>query len=740
MRQLINFFKSIALRAKWASTIQACLFCMGVLGQLHSYGQTVVLSQNFNSLNCPPGPSNCSQPIISPSCINGGASHGSPHVTTFLNQECVWMGSSVEGIFLNVPFEKYKRYEIYLNYLWRGASSVPKSKIRLVLTNGLIHNGSSCSGSIPVVPLSARQDVATIQQNDDLYDIFYSDTIVFCAEKDYTQLWIYPEQVQSGGVVHIDNVRITSSYSPVCCPQNPTSNFSLSTNCNNGNYSVSVAATDASLPNHSWTLMETNEPNTTIGGVVSGPVKTGIDATFTGLNLSKFYYVIHRVWLEGCFDTLETRILVPVPQLINLFHTENSNDVRKREFCFGEDVYLDGTASQGEQHYWIGIDRRPAGSSGPFSGGYATLGWQENQTVGEINLSQAFANMGYYFQTGYEYKVKLALQNLANCVAWTEKEDVFTVKCCPGYFSANFKLNRVSAGTGPGTYKLFASDYETYANVNAQHKWYVLSSPNLNGGPYTSIAELTGPEFAILVPGELCYFVIHRVITPCEEVCYGESDCINAGRVLEPCDLCGPVDCSILERVCDSPTNPRVNCGTFGSDEFRWNPVPGVGQYVVEIIFNDPACCKTELPTLLATHTTSINSLPLNSIRQPLWDCLRWRVAAVCDSSFLIWSDYSCFSGCGERGGERSIPADETTVPPTTTIYPNPAQNTVEIIFEHPFTGNIQLIDAIGHTITRQEITEQTKMQLNLEHLPSGLYQITTQNNTEQRAYKLIKQ
>ena len=113
-----------------------------------------------------------------------------------------------------------------------------------------------------------------------------------------------------------------------------------------------------------------------------------------------------------------------LPTGIAAFHFENSNGVTQNSFLCGEDVYMDGTASQDESHYFIDAWLRPIGSTGAFQ--YAAgLGWSTGQ-VGTLNLSALFANQGFTFSAGFEYQIKLAVQNSPQ-FNWVEITHTFSV-------------------------------------------------------------------------------------------------------------------------------------------------------------------------------------------------------------------------------------------------------------------------------------------------------------------------
>ena len=108
-------------------------------------------------------------------------------------------------------------------------------------------------------------------------------------------------------------------------------------------------------------------------------------ATFCWLNLARRYYVKHEISDPGCYTLREERTPVPNFDAEAIFHFEDESDTVKNEFCYGEDIILDGTASQVENRYYIDAWRRPIGSSQSFVW-YGTLNWTLNATVGEVNL------------------------------------------------------------------------------------------------------------------------------------------------------------------------------------------------------------------------------------------------------------------------------------------------------------------------------------------------------------------
>lgn len=214
--------------------------------------------------------------------------------------------------------------------------------------------------------------------------------------------------------------------------------FTFTTTCaSDGTTSVTVTP-NAPADNHHWSLYETSAANQTGGNftvqqVGSSQCCSGGSKTFTGLDPNKFYYIKHGVW-DACHRWQETRKYIPS---INesaqpVFHFENAVGQSKTTFCYNEDVYMNGIATEGETRYFFDAWRRPAGSTGAFSH-YANYGWTTNQQVGIVNLSYEFLNNGdnpgEQFVAGYEYQIKLAIGN-PPCFGWKSTTRNFTVVSC----------------------------------------------------------------------------------------------------------------------------------------------------------------------------------------------------------------------------------------------------------------------------------------------------------------------
>jgi hypothetical protein len=660
---------------------------------------------------------------------------------------------------------------------------------------------------------------------------------------------------------------------PVCvnvvnpCDTNVTANFTINTSCLNGVLTVNATSLQTGTINHEWRLMQTSVCGNTTnaftlnGGNPVAPVQFTTNASFTINNFSNCYYIKHRIYLAGCYD-YEVRIPIVLPQANNVFNFEDVNGLVKSTFCVGEDIYLDGTASTGENQYSIGAWRRPIGSTGAFTF-YASLGSFPGQ-AGIVNLSQLFGNLGYYFDTQYEYSIKLTISNIPNCIGPIVRELSFKVICCEGFINPNFQLSVTPAANsysitsvlfnpytysnathewyvlsspnavgGPYTpvysatttsltysncqYNLyytvihkvttecgevcvsrvqyqtqragiiattedcclafqfwpdgagsppqeFTASFELGAtplgggqytidiypsnsysnNPNVTHEWYVLSSPNPSGGPYTAVAQSSVYNYSFSPADDgLYYFVIHKVKSPCGDVCYGQSICRNCRA--QECELCGPIDCKLLDEVwpkCYPPFNLKNDCRR---ELLTWDIVPAAGGYQVELDFNDPACCRSEyLPTAFQ-YNVSTNLMDLNSVRLPKYDCIRWKVRAKCENGYSEWSQwlcYYCYKGdpidptplSAKNGNNAANEVKALSITPNVVPNPNNGDMNIEMEIKGQLVISIQVFNTQGvlvKTIKESKYPDgKFYSRLNMgSNTPKGLYLLVFKTN-----------
>ncbi len=461
----------------------------------------------------------------------------------------------------------------------------------------------------------------------------------------------------------------------VCCDPTASSDFNIESNCDDGDFSVTGVAVVGSSVSHFWGLYLTSvEGSTSDNDTIDGdpnaagvnpvaPIQWGTSATFSNLSLSNHYYIKHGIWDDGCFEWRETRKAVIEFEATAAFHFENENGSTQDTFCLGEDIYIDGQASQGENRYFIDIWRRPLGSSSNFTN-YGSLGWTVGSQVGTINISQAFANLStpVFLEPDFEYEVKLAVANLENCVGWTPVTHRFSLECCNSSLSGEFNIGLTTSGEIEGEV------IEAYPNIDATHQWFLLSSPNASGGPYTFVASGQGETFNYSnIDDDVYYFLIHKVITDCGEFCYGQSICRNCNRA--GCELCGEIDCSVLDEIdleCENipaPTGLDVDGFTL-----IWDPIPGITSYIIESPGpNDPKieCKKCKFPISIAPISVGTNSYTLPSnLRKK---CFKWKVTAVCDGVKSPSSYPACYGGKKVLTNEQSVDFEQIIVSPNPT-------------------------------------------------------------------------
>ncbi len=537
---------------------------------------------------------------------------------------------------------------------------------------------------------------------------------------------------QPGNVIRmrVQNANCIST----CCDENQSPNFTVDIDCNNS-WSVTATPVDPSAPNHWWGLYQTTVQGATSGGTLVA-TQNGTTAYFTWLDMSKAYYIVHRIWAE-CYAVKETSVAVPIFTNASVnYHFEDKNGVTKDQFCVGEDIYLDPTGTSNYDRFFMAIRRRPIGSSGPFTL-YANYGTTFTNNIGLLNLSYLFKysgdDPGEVFVPGYEYELQFAIQNIPNCIAWFELNKRFTVTCCNNFISAEFNLDMIDNGPN---FSLVAHGFEGYG-VDVTHEWTVLSSPNPDGGPYTVVLETTTTgEGPIVLYNQaisgLYYFVVHKVSTLCGDFCFGkrrqgDNGFTAGGGENGPCTLCGPIDCSLLEQLCEAPENEVAYCTSFPSQgvTFAWNPVQGATQYKVIVNLNDPSCCHTGIPGTSYIYTTTNTQLSVAGLAR---SCFSWKVGVVCNEQ-TIWTEYHCFRGCdavegqlglGEAAGDGATVAET----PTPRIYPNPANAELNIALPTASkAGLVKIIDLQGKVMFEQRNPTQF-LKVDSSQFIAGMYAV----------------
>jgi hypothetical protein len=282
----------------------------------------------------------------------------------------------------------------------------------------------------------------------------------------------------------------------------------------------------------------------------------------------------------------------------------------------------------------------------------------------------------------------------------------------------------------------------------------VLSSPNPSGGPYTLVNTVTSTgQTDVLVYSNakygVQYKVIHKLKTKCGEFCCVQSDCANCKGV----DVVQEVDCRILDSLlCPPPTGLVGSCS---NRTLTWNPVINALGYVVEIIYNDPACCRSPYAPVGARYEVKGASLSLGSIISPRYDCFRWRVMTKCangsTSSWSEWQCYSCSGNLGGGGGQLSGRVTssnkvESQLQLSPTVSPNPNRGDMTLSMQAPgdLVLSVDVINAQGirvKTIARNTCKGgQFNTQLSLGAVTKGVFTVVFNTNYGTFRKKVIVQ
>lgn len=522
---------------------------------------------------------------------------------------------------------------------------------------------------------------------------------------------------------------------PPPCDITDSPNFEIDVICDNGTWKVSVQALDLDPQNHWWGLYETDtqgevEDINTIDGPIGG-IQSGETANFNWLDLSKRYYIKHGIWTDGCYGWREDRVAVE-PFYVEPadFHLEDENDIDKDVFCIGEDIWADGNATIGEGRYNIHAWRVVNGQKQWFG----SIGWFYGNMT-EVNITEEFASLDTpkYFTEG-EYILTIAFANLSECKVWTPVEKSFKVQCCDDFIKANFFLdiNHIDEQN----YTLSAVNYDTYSSA-FQHEWYILSSPNLTGGPYTPESYQIGENFSFNAEYGKCYFVVHKVISDCGEVCYGRSICQSqrSEDMKSDCEVCGEISCDILDQwwpPCSdviAPTNVQVSGNTV-----TWDPVPGAIGYIVEPAKFWPVDCRCDNPVSIVPVETTETSV---SLSLPNRGCTVVTVRAICSESVSSQpSNLVCVNGT-----RKEVKLQEVEVSPN----PNNGDMTFKINSSETIPVVIEVRNFYGVIIHNTNIKVTANITESIQwnatgKLSSGIYFVTFRTGDEVITKKVIVQ
>lgn len=272
------------------------------------------------------------------------------------------------------------------------------------------------------------------------------------------------------------------------------------------------------------------------------------------------------------------------------------------------------------------------------------------------------------------------------------------------------------------------------------HTWEVYGSNSGTPGSYASVGTYTANPLSL--PAIMkCYYVKHTITGECGSLCDAQSICKSeCAEGPNPCSLAAPT--VVLD---------------FDSEQVQWSAVTGASHYILQVTFNDPACCPSENPTgapgksyeLIkygTSHKFNFNSLSDFDTIVNNFLCFAWKVTPVCASGIRGNSSASFCShadGLNKPGRATGI---LTNKPEGTSvnIFPNPAKGIVSFEVETatnaPF--NVTITDITGRTVkTFDSVSASNKkstLKWNTESMARGTYLVKIQTADHQSIGKKL--
>ncbi len=362
--------------------------------------------------------------------------------------------------------------------------------------------------------------------------------------------------------------------------------------------------------------------------------------------------------------------------------TETVNGEAKSQFCLGEDIILNGSMSTSVDSYIVTVQFL---NSNGIDEQYAY-----QVTSPYVNLNDYFNN-DFEFIDGINYKVSLSF-NHPICGTVSKSLNFSYKDCCDQVIDASFNTEiRPIDGSSPLQYELSANSFEIYDFANPIHEWKLYISDNSNGGPYTLVDSYEGTMYNYQpVLNDKYYFLIHRVISECGEICYAISTCLD-------CPISQPIGCEILECEVSPPYNLSFN--EFDNRILRWENNSPTGLYNLVIVWDDiKNCCpysqakpfKMEFQNLVETWFR-LPDPPGDSY------CFSWAVSSICANNIESWSGTKCDQLSNTQFSLKQV--DENV---EITVNPNPSigrfANT-DIKFNQTQTYSLKIYNLEGELI-----------------------------------------
>lgn len=294
------------------------------------------------------------------------------------------------------------------------------------------------------------------------------------------------------------------------------------------------------------------------------------------------------------------------------YELKDKDGVKKTTYCLDEDIFLDASGTFGG-FYDVVVSKQTGGAYNQIAIAQGLTSAHEGINLSEMVVSQNPAAL----QPG-NYRVSLLAYQPCGLLTLTKD---FTIECCGYGPDASFSL---LTGNGSGLQAL--------STAKGTHVWNVYGAPNINTGPYTSLAHFNTQNFS-LYEGGPCYYITHKVTNACGTACAGRTAC-DLSCETEQCLLAAP---------------QLADPGGRFSGSINWSTVAGSSSYVIEVFFNDPACCPGNTLGYKKTYTGTGTSytFPPNELSMGPGSpaCYSIKVYALCaDGSRSAASNAICFS------------------------------------------------------------------------------------------------
>lgn len=281
------------------------------------------------------------------------------------------------------------------------------------------------------------------------------------------------------------------------------------------------------------------------------------------------------------------------------------------------------------------------------------------------------------------------------------------------------------------------TNVQATSTASGNHSWDVYSSPNGNVGSYTYLATYTTQNlnFPATAP---CYFIQHTVTSVCGSVCAAQSVCnLNCKK---PCPIPAPTNLAVTYAGSVLPAPPS------GPYKFSWNPVAGATSYVIDIIWNDPTCCRNDLLVSTVSIPVTTNSYTMSIPT----NCFSWTVKALCADGSPVTSARKCeqiSSGPGNPPPSgKAAPGGARSAHDLISIFPNPAFSSVSFAIEtaEETAFQVTVTDINGKSVKTFEQMNTTGKKANITwnttSLSKGIYlvKITTAASDQAITKKLV--